>query len=274
MKIKPVLKWVGGKRQLIPYLNKIIPKKFNNYFEPFVGGGALFMNLKNKNTTINDVSKELIDVYISIKKDPFKLMRLLNIHEKNHLQNPIKYYYFIRAKDKNDDWSKINIFDKAARLIYLNKSCFNGLYRVNKSGYFNVPFNGKSKIKTYNKENILALSVFLKESVTILNEDFEKACENAKKGDLIFFDPPYDILKKNTFHKYTKENFGVKEQKRLAKVAHDLKKRGCYVIVTNHNTKLINELYKDFKIDVVKVKRMINSDAKKRNGVETIIHNC
>ncbi|QVK20834.1 DNA adenine methylase [Mycoplasmatota bacterium] len=269
--IKPFLKWVGGKRQLINEIEKRIPHKYNAYFEPFVGGGALFMHLQNNLTTINDFSSELIDAYKAIKDDPTQLMVLLDEHEENHSKNPKDYYYSIREMDRLESWNKHDVYVKTARLIYLNKTCFNGLYRVNKKGQFNVPFNGKVKIRTYERKNLLSLSEFLQHHTNILCGDFEDACKEAKEGDFIFFDPPYDLLKSDTFESYTKEGFGVEGQKRLARLAHELKDRGCFVMITNHNTPLINKLYKDFSIDVVQAKRMINSDASNRVGVETII---
>ena len=273
-KIKPFVKWVGGKRQLIPHIEKRLPKKFNNYFEPFVGGGALFMHLKRENTVINDFSEELTNVYKQVKTNSRKLMKKLDELEENHKLNPEEYYYKVREMDRHEEWSEVNKLFKAARFIYLNKTCFNGLYRVNKSGYFNVPFNKKETVNTYEKENIVNLSRFLRNGkVKIMTGDFEKSVKNAKKGDFIFFDPPYDVLKKDTFESYTKEGFGVEGQKRLANLFKELDKKGCYVMLTNHNTELINELYKGYNIDVISVKRMVNADAKNRVGVETIIYN-
>ena len=272
--ITPFVKWVGGKRQLIKEIEKRMPKNVNTYYEPFVGGGALFMHLQNTETVINDYSKELTDAYLIIKDRPQELMHLLNIYEEEHLKRGKEFYYEVREKDRDEKWNEIDILEKTARFIYLNKACFNGLYRVNQKGFFNVPFNGKEKIKTFDRQNIENLSKYFNEKkVVILNGDFEDACKNAKKGDFIFFDPPYDLLKKDSFESYTKDGFGVEGQKRLAKLFKKLDKKGCYVMLTNHNTDLINELYKDYNIDVVGVKRMINSDSKNRVGVETIIYN-
>ena len=272
--IKPFLKWVGGKRQLLNEIKSRMPSDFNDYYEPFVGGGALFIDLQKGNTVINDFSNELIGAYKTIKTNPLQLMKLLDKHELNHSLNPKEYYYSIRELDRSADWEKVNLLEKTARMIYLNKSCFNGLYRVNKKGFFNVPTSGREKVNTYDKDNILELSRFLNEQkILIMNGDFEKCVTNAKKGDFIFFDPPYDVLKSDTFESYTKEGFGIVGQKRLSKLAHELSEKGCYVMITNHNTPLVNELYKDFNIDVVSAKRMINSNASKRTGEETIIYN-
>lgn len=271
--VKPFVKWVGGKRQLIDKIKERMPKEYNSYFEPFVGGGALFIELQNNSTVINDVSSELTSTYKIIRDNPKKLMKLLDSHEAKHEDNPKEYYYSVREQDRQEDFKGLSNLVKSARMIYLNKSCFNGLYRVNKKGYFNVPWNHKQKIKTYDRDNILTLSEFLRNDVKILNKDFELAVKGAKKGDFIFFDPPYDLLKGDTFDSYTKDGFGVEGQVRLAKLAHELDKKGCYVMITNHNTDLINTLYSDFNIDVVSAKRMINSDASNRKGEETIIYN-
>lgn len=272
--IKPFIKWVGGKRQLIQHIEKRLPKKINKYIEPFVGGGALFMHLQNKETIINDYSEDLVNAYIQIKTEPQKLMEKLDEYEKSHIQSGDEFYYKVREMDRKENWNEIDLTTKAARLIYLNKACFNGLYRVSKNGYFNVPSNKKNKIITYDKDNILRLSEFLnRKTVEILCGDFSEACKNAKKGDFIFFDPPYDMLNKQTFESYTKDGFGVEGQMRLAELFKKLDKKGCYVMLTNHNTDLINKLYKDYHIDVISVKRMINADASKRTGEETIIYN-
>lgn len=198
-------------------------------------------------------------------------MKLLDEHQLNHSLNPKEYYYFVREQQRDINWNKANIFIKTARLIYLNKTCFNGLYRVNKSGNFNVPWNKKETVKLYEENNILNLNRILNSNVEILNSDFENVCKYAQKGDFIFFDPPYDLIKKDTFDNYTKDKFGIEGQKRISNLAHKLKEKGCYVMITNHNTPLINELYKDFTIDVITVKRMINANGKDRVGIETII---
>lgn len=271
--ITPFVKWVGGKRQLLNEIIPRMPKKINKYYEPFVGGGALFMELQNEETIINDISTELIEAYKTIRDYPNELMNLLDIHEEEHQKNPKEYFYKVRAWDREPGWLNKDSITKSARMLYLNKSCFNGMYRVNKKGQFNVPFNNKEKVITYYKENILSLSDYLQKNVSIYNKDFEEVVKTAKAGDFIFFDPPYDVLKKDGFDSYNPNGFGIEGQKRLAKVVHELSSRGCYVMLTNHDTKLINELYQDFNIDVVDAKRMINSNPNKRTGKEVIIYN-
>ena len=272
IELKPFVKWAGGKRQLLQEIEKRMPQEFNNLIEPFVGGGAVFLHFQHSKSIVNDLSEDLMNTYKMIKNHPNELMNLLDEFEAKHKQNPEPFYYEIRNMDRNINWFSVDDLTKAARLIYLNKACFNGLYRVNSQGYFNVPFNKKAEINTYEKENILNISEFLNKDVILLNGDFEEACKLAKPGDFVFLDPPYSLLNNNSFEAYTKEGFGEEGQRRLSKIAHELSKKGVYVMLTNHDTKLINELYADFTIDVIEVKRMINRNANNRKGIETIIY--
>lgn len=272
LKAKPFVKWAGGKRQIIDKLLKLVPVEYNTYFEPFVGGGALLFELSPKTAVINDSNKELMNVYkmISTDKGYEEVVKLLNIYEKKHSE---KFFYQIRNQDKDKKkFEKLTDVERAARTIYLNKACFNGLYRVNSKGEFNVPFNKKLKVNTYDSENmILAYVYFQTNKITMLNTDFEEAVSTAKKGDFIYFDPPYDSENETTFNSYTEEGFGKEEQRRLAKVYKELSDRGCYVMLSNHNTTLINELYKDYNINVITAKRNINSKGEKRGKVEEVI---
>ena len=272
LKAKPFVKWAGGKRQIIDKLLKLSPVEYNTYYEPFVGGGALLFELSPKNAVINDSNKELMNVYkmISTDKGYESVVKLLNNYEKKHSE---KFFYQIRNQDKDKDkYSKLTPAERAARTIYLNKACFNGLYRVNSKGEFNVPFNKKLKVNTYDSENmILAYVYFQANNITILNTDFEEAVKDAKKGDFIYFDPPYDSEDDTTFNNYTETGFGKQEQIRLAKVYKELADKGCYVMLSNHNTTLINELYKEFNIHVITAKRNINSKGNKRGKVEEVI---
>lgn len=272
MNAKPIVKWAGGKRQLIDKLLELMPEKYNNYFEPFIGGGALLFELMPKNATINDVNEELLAIYKCLANDEdFKLMlNDLEEHERLHSE---EHYYKVREEDKKPDFSLMPIWKRASRAIYLNKSCFNGLYRVNSNGYFNVPSGKKHKVQTYDKENIIKLhNYFMNENVIILDGDFKKAVENAKCGDFVYFDPPYDQFdEKESFTSYTKYNFSKDDQKRLADVFKELSSKGVYVMLSNHNTNFINELYKGFNINIVNAKRMINADSKGRGNVEEVI---
>lgn len=271
--MKPFVKWAGGKRQLIKKIEEILPNKYNSYYEPFVGGGALLFHLKPQKAFINDLSEELINLYTVVRDNFIELCLEIDKIMKKHILSPKENYYKIRDMDKNKTINtKSNIY-KAARFMYLNKTCFNGLYRVNASGNFNVPFNGKSNVKVYEMDNLEQISNYLSKSVEIMNTDFEEVCKKTKKGDLVFLDPPYDLLKKDTFSEYNSLGFKEEEQKRLAKVFYEMDKKGVKIILTNHNTPLINKLYSKYKIEIVQVKRMINSNSSKRMGEEVIITN-
>ena len=271
IKGKPFVKWAGGKRQIIDKLKKYIPDEYNTYYEPFVGGGALLFELSPKCAVINDCNEELMNVFNCIKDESkFKKMcSELNHYETNHSE---EFYYEIRNKDRDKEkFKKIKDYQKAARTIYLNKACFNGLYRVNKKNEFNVPFGKKEKVNTYDGQNLSIIHSYLNfNDITILSVDFEEAVKNAEKGDFIYFDPPYDS-ETSTFNSYTENGFGREEQKGLAKVYKELADRGCFVMLSNHNTTLVNELYKDYNIHVIEAKRNINSNGKKRGKVEEVI---
>ena len=271
LKGKPFVKWAGGKRQILDKLIKYVPEDFNTYYEPFVGGGALFFELSPKNAVINDSNEELINVFRCIK-DEEKLTKMsneLNHHEANHSE---EYYYKIRNIDRDKNkFNRLSDYKRAARTIYLNKACFNGLYRVNSKGEFNVPFGKKLKVNTYEGQNIGIIHAYLNfNNIKILSIDFEEAVKDAKEGDFIYFDPPYDS-DTSTFNSYTEDGFSKDEQIRLSNVFKNLSDRGCYVMLSNHNTVLINELYKDFYIHKITAKRNINSNGEKRGKVEEVI---
>lgn len=272
MNAKPIVKWAGGKRQLIEKLLKYMPTEYNNYFEPFIGGGALLFELMPKNAIISDINEELLTIYKCLAdEEKFKLMIIdLEEHEKNHCE---EYYYNIREMDRSEEFKNLPIWKRASRAIYLNKSCFNGLYRVNGKGYFNVPFGKKKKVITYDRENIMILhKYFTNENICIRECDFSETVKTAKQGDFVYFDPPYDPFEdKETFTSYTKLDFTKEDQKRLSEVFKDLSNKGVYVMLSNHNTKYINELYEGFNIYVVNAKRMINADSKGRGNVEEVI---
>jgi len=271
IKGKPFVKWAGGKRQIIDKLKKLIPDEFNTYYEPFIGGGALFFEISPKTAIINDSNKELMNVYEILRDEKKfeKMCRLLNKYERKHSE---KFYYEIRNIDRNKKkFNKLKDFKRAARTIYLNKACFNGLYRVNSKNEFNVPFGKKTKVNTYEGNNLTIINDYLKSNDIILsNIDFEESVNTAKKGDFIYFDPPYDS-DTSTFNSYTEDGFGKEEQRRLAKVYKELDKKGCYIMLSNHNTSLVQELYKDYNIHIIEAKRNINSNGKKRGKVEEVI---
>ena len=271
MSAKPIVKWAGGKRQIIDKLIECLPRKYNNYYEPFIGGAALLLELMPEKAVINDVNSELLSIYRCLQNDNYyaELIELLKEHELKHNED---YYYEIRNMDRDANFLNLSLPVRAARALYLNKSCFNGLYRVNAKGYFNVPSARKEKVNTFEEENIKAVHDYFKNHVTILEGDFVKAVENATKGDLVYFDPPYDpIENKESFTSYTKDDFGKDDQKRLADLFKELDKKGVYVMLSNHNTKFINELYSEYNIHVINARRMINADSKGRGNVEEVI---
>lgn len=270
--VHPFVKWAGGKTQLLEVIESHLPETFNRYFEPFVGGGALLFKLQPKAFSINDSNEELICVYKCLENN--KLFELLKQellkHEENHSE---EYYYQVREMDKLEGFNNLPIYVRAGRMIYLNKTCFNGLYRVNSKGYFNVPSGKKKVVNCFDKKTFDNLNLFFKNRKPVITSiDFEEAVKNAKAGDFVYFDPPYDTWEeKNSFTSYDKNAFGKEEQVRLAKVFKELSDKGVYVMLSNHNTKFINELYKGFHITVVPAKRMINSKADGRGEVEEVI---
>ncbi|MCF7926834.1 MAG: DNA adenine methylase [Candidatus Izimaplasma sp.] len=272
-RIQPFLKWAGGKRQIIDELESRIPNKFQKYFEPFVGAGALFLHLQHKKSIINDSNSDLMTCYKVIKNKPHQLMAKLDEMNELHRKGLKDYFYSVRKMDRQETWKSIDDVTRAARLMYLNKYCYNGLYRVNSKNQFNVPYNGKKYVKLYDRENITSLSEFLFETDTkILCEDFDFVVSKATKDDLVYFDPPYDVLPgKKSFDSYNRKGFGRQGQKRLAKVFKQLDKKGCYLMLSNHNTPFISELYKDFNIEIVYAKRQINSKASGRGKIEEVI---
>lgn len=271
--IAPFVKWAGGKRQLIPQIRERMPEKYNDYYEPFVGGGAVIFDLLPANALINDINKALINTYRTICNESDAFLKEVNRLDNDMWEDGKKYYYSIREHYNDKLMRSEYDVELAALFVFINKHCFNGLYRVNGKGLFNVPYNNSRRVSV-DENVIIATSEYLR-GVTIIDGDFEQACKNAKKGDFVFIDSPYAPLNPTSFEFYTKEGFDIESHKRLAKLYDELTARGCYCMLTNHNTELINELYgnKDYKIDVVSVKRMINSDASNRVGEEVIICN-
>lgn len=271
--IAPFVKWAGGKRQLLSQIKERMPEKYNNYFEPFVGGGAVAFELLPEKALINDINKALINAYKQICDAPDAFLKTVNNLDAEMWEDGKKYYYSLR-EHYNDKLMKAEYdVELAALFVFINKHCFNGLYRVNGKGLFNVPYNNSRRVSV-DEGAIRDISKYL-QGITIIDGDFEEACNGAKKGDFIFIDSPYAPLNPTSFESYTKEGFDIESHRRLARLYDELTERGCYCMLTNHNTELINDLYgnKGYTIDVVSVKRMINSDASNRVGEEVIICN-
>ncbi len=263
-KPKPFVKWAGGKRQLLPILTKYIPPKFGTYIEPFVGGGALLFELCPAKAVISDINEELINAYLAIKDAPEKLIKELKKHV-----NTKEYFYAMRSVDPKT----LTPVERASRFIYLNKTCFNGLYRENSKGQFNVPFGRYKNPKICDEENIMAVSTFLNSiDITILCCDYKETCNIAKPGDFIYLDPPYYPLSKTAnFTKFHKKDFSTKDQIELAEVFKELDRKGCYVMMTNSNSDFIKNLYQKYKIQEVHANRFINSKADGRGKALTDI---
>lgn len=272
---QPFLKWAGGKRQLLPVIKEYLPQKFTQYYEPFIGAGAVLFSLQPKKSVINDTNGELINCYQVIKDHPEKLLELCQQHREN---NSKEYFYLLREQDRRNDFKERSPQERAARIIYLNKTCFNGLFRVNSSGQFNVPYGNYSNPVIADPAVIRSVSAYLNQrNVRILQGDFAKAVATARKGAFIYFDPPYHpVSDTSSFTGYSVNGFGEQEQIRLKEVCDKLTERGCQVLVSNSSASLIKELYSDpnYKIVEVKAKRAINAVASRRGRInELLIHN-
>lgn len=270
--VKPFLKWAGGKRQLLPEIRHYLPKKIQGtYYEPFIGGGAVFFDLQPKKAVINDSNPELINCYEVIRDSLEDLMEELRKHQVNHSEN---YYYEMRGWDRQKDYphSRTKV-ERAARIIFLNKTCYNGLFRVNAQGQFNVPFGRQKQPNLFEEAVLKAVSKYLnKQDINILNEDFESALKTARKGDFIYFDPPYDPVSSTaSFTGYDVNGFNRGEQRRLKEVVDELHSRGCQILLSNAYTDFIADLYLNYHKMKISATRAINSKASKRGQVAEIL---
>ncbi|WP_308618515.1 DNA adenine methylase [uncultured Enterococcus sp.] len=268
--IQPFVKWVGGKRQLITKIDELAPRKgsYARYYEPFLGGGAVLFNTQPNRATVNDFNEELINVYLTIKNNVDELILDLQNHENNE-----GYFYEMREQDRKESYKEWSNIRKASRFIYLNKTCYNGLYRVNSQGFFNSPF-GKYKNPNIVNEFVLKhVSNYLnKNDIKFISGDYEKSLKGIRKNSFVYFDPPYaPVSQTSNFTGYTLGGFNEDEQIRLKKVCDKLDKKGVKFLLSNSNVPLITELYKDYEINVVDAKRSINSDADKRGSVEEVL---
>lgn len=271
---KPFLKWAGGKRQLIPEINKYLPNDFSSYtyYEPFLGAGALLFDKQPRKAVVNDTNSQLILTYNAIKEDVDLLIKLLKQHEEKHSE---EYYYQIREKDRDvEKFDLLNDIEKAARLIYLNKTCYNGLYRVNSQGLFNVPFGRYKKPLICDESVLRAVSLYLNNSkIKMLNVDFETAIKGIREKSFVYFDPPYHSPNSSNFTGYQASGFDENEQKRLSDLFARLTNKNIKCLLSNSDTKFIRELYnsKDYKIVTIKAKRSINSNNKGRGEVNEVL---
>lgn len=267
--LQPFLKWAGGKRQLLPEIRKYIPKQFGTYYEPFVGGGAVLFDLQPKKAVINDINTDLINTYRVIKDNVDELINDLEKHD-----NTSEYFYRIRDLDRDKEkYEKLSNIEIASRIIYLNKTCYNGLFRVNSQGQFNVPYGQYKNPNIVNEVVLRAVNHYLNNNqIEILNVDFADAVADATKNDFIYFDSPYDpVSDTSSFTGYTLHGFSRDDQIRLRDVFVELDKRGCKVLLSNSSTEFIHDLYRDYHIEIVSASRNINSVAARRGKIDEVL---
>ena len=267
--VAPALKWVGGKRQLVPVIEKLIPERISAYYEPFLGGGAVLFHIQPKRAVVNDLNRDLINVYQVIKDDVEGLIEDLRLH-----RNESDYYYKIREVDRNKKaFSESTDLQKASRIIYLNKTCYNGLFRVNSQGEFNSPFGNYINPNIVNEGTLRAVSKYFNNAeITFRNVDFADAIKGARKGSFVYFDPPYDPVSSSAnFTGYNKGGFDRDEQIRLKELCDGLNERGISFLLSNSATDFILDLYKEYKIEFVRAKRAVNSRGDKRGEVNEVL---
>ena len=270
--VVPVVKWVGGKRQLLGAITPLLPKRISSYCEPFLGGGAILFSVQPKNAIVNDLNTALISVYEIIRDDVETLISILSRHV-----NTQEHYYSTRDLDRDkENFRILSKATKAARLIFLNKTCYNGLFRVNSAGEFNTPFGYYKNPGIVNEPVLRAVSEYLSSNnITFYSEDFADTLRRITKDYFVYLDPPYDPVSDTaSFTGYNKGGFDKNEQIRLKQCCDDLNGRGIKFLLSNSATTFIKDLYRDYHISVVEAKRVINSDAKKRGVTpEVLIRN-
>lgn len=262
----PIVKWVGGKRQLMLELLKNMPKSYNRYFEPFIGGGALFFELQPDEAYISDMNEELINLYSVVRDNVYELMSDLNKHKISK-----EYFLEIRNLDRTKKYKKLTNVQRASRFIYLNRTCFNGLYRVNSQGQFNVPFGHYKNPRILDTDNLLNCSELLNKT-EIKYADFSEILTKVKKGDFVYFDPPYVPLNEtSSFTSYTKAGFDIDMQLKLKEVCDQLDSMGVMFMLSNSDTQFVNELYSDYKIKKVFASRQINANVDGRGKITEVL---
>jgi DNA adenine methylase len=262
------IKWAGGKTQLLPQLVQFMPNNISRYEEPFLGSGAVFfllkLNFDLEKVVLSDNTSELINCYQMVKDNVQNLLEHLVIHKENHSK---EYYYKIRAKNPE----VLTPVERASRFLYLNKTCFNGLYRLNSKGEFNVPIGSYINPNIVNKDDILYAHQLL-QNVCIKERDFAEVLSDVQDSDFIYFDPPYHPLSSTAyFTSYTAKSFSLDDQIRLYEVFKSLDQRHCLLMQSNSDTEFIRNLYKDFRIEKVTARRAINSDASKRGPISEVL---
>ncbi|MDR2002387.1 MAG: DNA adenine methylase [Prevotella sp.] len=268
--ISPFVKWVGGKRQLMGSIMEAMPKNIKNYtyVEPFIGGGAVLFHVQPKNAIINDFNSELINVYSVVKENLDELIIDLKKHK-----NESEYFYHIRSLDRSEDFAKIGKIQRASRLIYLNKTCYNGLYRVNNAGEFNSPFGRYRNPNIVNEPVLRAVSSYLNSNnVRIFSGDYDDVFKYLDKNSFVYLDPPYHpISESSNFTGYIQGGWNVFDQTRLREACDELTKRGVKFLLSNSASDFIKNQYRNYNISIVKAIRSINVDAEKRGEVDELL---
>ncbi len=267
--VAPVVKWVGGKRQILDQITKYVPETFSTYYEPFLGGGAVLFELQPKKAVVNDINNELMNIYEVIRDNVEELIEDLNKHK-----NDEDYFYKVRELDRDKQrYNKMTPVEKASRIIFLNKTCYNGLFRVNKAGEYNAPFGNYKNPNIVNETTLMAVSsYFNKSKIRFTCQDFAEVLKRSRKGAFVYLDPPYDPVSETaSFTGYDKGGFDRDEQVRLKKTCDKLNKKGVKFLLSNSATDFIKDLYKDYKIEVIQAKRAINSRADKRGEVDEVL---
>ena len=267
--VTPVVKWVGGKRQLLEEITQRLPKRVTTYCEPFLGGGAVLFSLQPKNAIVNDLNADLMLVYEVIRDNVELLIASLEKHE-----NTSEYFYSIRDLDRDKDaYREMSAIDRASRIIYLNKTCYNGLFRVNSSGEFNSPFGYYKNPNIVNASVLRAVSKYLTANhVQLFHMDFEEVLRQVPRGAFVYLDPPYDPVSDTaSFTGYNRGGFGREEQERLKHCCDGLTARGVRFLLSNSSTLFIQNLYAVYTVESVFAKRAVNSDAIKRGAVEEVL---
>lgn len=262
----PIVKWVGGKRQLMYELEINMPKTYNRYFEPFIGGGALFFYLQPDNAYISDMNEELINLYQVVRDNVDELITDLQKHDISK-----EYFMEIRNIDRTEEYQNWSNIQKASRFIYLNRTCFNGMYRVNSKGEFNVPFGHYKNPRILDENNLINCSNLLQRT-EIKHADFSEILKKVKKGDFVYFDPPYVPLSEtSSFTSYTKYGFDMDMQLSLRDVCDELDSMGVKFLLSNSDTQFVNELYENYNIKKVFASRQINANADGRGKITEVL---
>lgn len=271
--LKPIVKWVGGKRQLLDEIRPRLPKSVSLYVEPFVGGGAVLLDRQPERARVNDSNAELINVYEVVRDKPDALLEELRFHEEQNSERGSEWYYHVRSLDRANSYSMLTPAQRAARILYLNKTCFNGLFRVNSAGQLNVPYGRYKHPNIVNEPGIRALSAYLNEAdIKLMSGDFADALRDLPKGAFVYLDPPYmPITATSAFTGYTQGGFGYSEQVRLRNECARLRDAGVRFLESNSDCEAVRDLYEGFCIEVVTAKRAINSRGDRRGPVSEVL---